>query len=127
LTDGPYYLGVYLIGAYQETLGDLHNLLGDTTAVHITLDGEGQWLVDELVEGDSVADVLSYVQYEPARLLEGIRREAERAVLRGRLSIAESSQFLSLYRSGMQGYTYLEGEDKDGVQVSSQTNGNREP
>jgi arginine decarboxylase len=115
LTGEPYYLGVFLVGAYQETLGDLHNLFGDTNAVHISVDEKGNWAVDALVEGDSVAEVLSYFQYEPAHLLEATRREAENAVRSGTLSIQESNQFLKLYRAGMQGYTYLESEQANGL------------
>jgi arginine decarboxylase len=110
LDDGPYYLGIFLCGAYQETLGDLHNLFGDTHAVHIVLDQDGQWSVDEYAEGDTVSEVLSYVGYEPAKLLTALRKEAERALRHRLLSVAEASQFVQLFRDGMRGYTYLEGE-----------------
>jgi arginine decarboxylase len=110
LHEEPYYLGIFLCGAYQETLGDLHNLFGDTHAVHITLDPEGDWTVDEYAEGDTVSEVLSYVGYEPSKMLTSLRKEAERALNKRRLTVAEASQFVQLFRDGMQGYTYLEGE-----------------
>jgi arginine decarboxylase len=115
VTNDPYYLGIFLCGAYQETLGDLHNLFGDTNAVHIMLDDDGGWIVDEYVEGDTVAEVLQYVGYEPSRLLVVTRKEAERAVRRGRLSVAQANQFLQLFRAGMYGYTYLEGDGETGI------------
>jgi arginine decarboxylase len=106
--DEPYYLAVLLAGAYQEILGDLHNLFGDTHAVHIALDEEGEWEIEQLVEGDTVRQVLGYVQFKPARLLESLRREAEKAVRRGVLTVRESRQLLRFYQNGLDGYTYLE-------------------
>ncbi len=107
----PYFVAAFLVGAYQETLGDLHNLFGDTHVVHIKLDDNGQWWIDELVEGDTVREVLSYVQYDVNRLAQSIRRECERAVRGNMMSVAESQALVRLYESGLSGYTYLERED----------------
>ena len=103
-----YYLAAFLVGAYQETLGDLHNLFGDTHVVHIRLDDNGKWWINHVVEGDAVREVLSYVQYEPERLRQEIRRECERAVRDNRLSVAESQALTKAYEGGLAGYTYLE-------------------
>ncbi len=104
----PYYLGVFLVGAYQETLGDLHNLFGDTHAVHISADGQGSWTIDEVVEGDTVKEVLEYVQFDVAQLKRSMRREIERAVTAGKLDAREGRSLQSFYDSGLEGYTYLE-------------------
>ncbi|MBX3356121.1 MAG: biosynthetic arginine decarboxylase [Phycisphaeraceae bacterium] len=106
-----YLLGAFLVGAYQETLGDLHNLFGDTHAAHVKLDEHGQWWIDEIIEGDSVREVLSYVQYDVNKLLAEIRRECERAVRTKQMSVAESAQLVRAYESGLAGYTYLEKRD----------------
>jgi len=106
-----YLLGAFLVGAYQETLGDLHNLFGDTHAAHVKLDEHGQWWIDEIIEGDSVREVLSYVQYDVNKLLAEIRRECERAVRMKQMSVAESAQLVRAYESGLAGYTYLESRD----------------
>ncbi|MBM4113600.1 MAG: biosynthetic arginine decarboxylase [Phycisphaerae bacterium] len=103
-----YLLGAFLVGAYQETLGDLHNLFGDTHAAHVKLDEHGEWWIDEIIEGDSVREVLSYVQYDVNKLLAEIRRECERAVRMKQMSVAESAQLVRAYESGLAGYTYLE-------------------
>jgi len=103
-----YYLGAFLVGAYQETLGDLHNLFGDTHVVHVRLDDNGQWWIDELVEGDSVREVLQYVQYDVSRLSAEIRRECEMAVRNTRMTVAESQALVRAYERGLAGYTYLE-------------------
>ncbi len=103
-----YTLAAFLVGAYQEILGDYHNLFGDTNAVHVALDEAGRWTVEEVVEGDTVREVLSYVQYEPDRLLGAVRRDVERAVRAGRLAVAEGRQLLRFVREGIEGYTYLE-------------------
>jgi arginine decarboxylase len=105
---GAYYLGVFLIGAYQEILGDLHNLLGDTNAVHVDLDEDGEMELSHVVEGDTVSEVLSYVQYEPRELVERFRREVEKAVKEKRISLEDSSLLLRFYIDGINGYTYLE-------------------
>jgi len=106
LNDDPYYLGVFLVGAYQETLGDLHNLFGDAHAVHIDFDGE-QWSVGEVVRGDSVREVLRYVQYDPDELSRDLERECERAVRAGTMSVPERRILVNFYEEGLSGYTYL--------------------
>ncbi|WP_419786973.1 biosynthetic arginine decarboxylase [Pseudodesulfovibrio sp.] len=103
-----YYLGAFLVGAYQETLGDLHNLLGDTNVVTIRIRENGQYdFVGEL-EGDSVEDILTYVEYEPKALLARFRETAENAVRQGRITPTERRETLTAYRNGLQGYTYFE-------------------
>ncbi len=104
----PYMLAIFLVGAYQEVLGDLHNLFGDTHAVHVSLDEQTGWRIDEIIEGDTVREVLSYVQYDVDDLRKAMRRETERAVRSGRMSIPESQNLLRFYESGLEGYTYLE-------------------
>ncbi|GJQ29017.1 MAG: biosynthetic arginine decarboxylase [Phycisphaerae bacterium] len=105
----PYYLGVFLLGAYQEILGDLHNLLGDTHAVHISLDDHGGWEIDEVIEGDTVEEVLAYVQYDVPDLKKAMRLDIEAACRQGRLTLAEGKSLLKYYDDGLEGYTYLEG------------------
>jgi len=102
-----YLIGVFLTGAYQEILGDLHNLFGDTHAVHVRMDGENYEL-EQIVEGESVADVLDYVQFNEKVLLDRMRRQLTHARAEGRLSTAESGAFLRFYKEGLAGYTYLE-------------------
>lgn len=104
----PYYLGGFLLGAYQEILGDLHNLFGDTNAVHVSLEDDGTPNVDTVIKGDTVTEVLNYVQYSAEKLTDRVRKDVERAVRQGRISVAESRQFLRFYESGLEGYTYLE-------------------
>ena len=104
----PYYIGVFLVGAYQETLGDLHNLFGDTNVVSVELDEDGGLAFSHEVQGDTVADVLSYVEYEPKEMIERFRKLAERAVRRGRITAAERRTIVESYTLGMQGYTYFE-------------------
>ena len=104
----PYYLGAFLLGAYQEILGDLHNLLGDTNAVHVSLDDDGQVNVDTVIKGDTVREVLHYVQYSADELLSLMRKDVERAVRAGQMSIQESRELMRFYESGLDGYTYLE-------------------
>jgi len=101
-------LGMFLAGAYQEVLGDLHNLFGDTHAVHVSLDENGRWRIDEIVEGDTVREVLGYVQYDPDRLRRVMRKQIERAVHAGRLEVAEGLSLQRFYENGLEGYTYLE-------------------
>ncbi len=103
-----YYLGAFLVGAYQETLGDLHNLFGDTHVVHLRFDENGRWWIEQVVEGDTVREVLSYVQYDTHYLRQRIRRECERAVASGRMTVAESRTLMRTYDAGLSGYTYLE-------------------
>lgn len=103
----PYNIGVFLVGAYQETLGDLHNLLGDTNVVGIHLEN-GRPVYSHEIEGDSVADVLTYVEYDPKDLIANFRKFAENAVARGDITPSERRHALEVYRSGLNGYTYYE-------------------
>jgi arginine decarboxylase len=103
----PYYLGIFLVGAYQEILGDLHNLFGDTNTVHVSLGADGSYYIEEVVAGDSVADVLRYVDYEPNELLRRLRANIETALRSGSLTLDESRQLISRFQSGMASYTYL--------------------
>ncbi|PZX18031.1 arginine decarboxylase [Breznakibacter xylanolyticus] len=102
-----YYIGVFLVGAYQEILGDLHNLFGDTNAVHVTVDKEG-YEIDQIIDGESVAEVLEYVQYNPKKLVRTVETWVTSSVKNGIISTEEGKEFLSNYRSGLYGYTYLE-------------------
>lgn len=104
-----YYLGVFLIGAYQEILGDMHNLFGDSNAVHVTLGDDGEYFVDHVVDGDTVQEVLQYVQYANEDLLVRMRRTAESAVRQKKISFMESAELLRRYEQGLKGYTYLRG------------------
>jgi arginine decarboxylase len=104
----PYYLGVFLIGAYQEILGDLHNLFGDTHAVHVSLDENGSVVLDALVKGDTVREVLDYVEFEFNSLVGKLRTDVELAVREGRLDYTEAGRLLQFYEDGLHGYTYLE-------------------
>jgi arginine decarboxylase len=104
----PYFLGAFLLGAYQEILGDLHNLFGDTNAVHVSLDEDGEVSLDGVVKGDTVREVLAYVQYSADDLLAKMRKDVERAVRLGKISLNESRQMLRFYEAGLEGYTYLE-------------------
>jgi arginine decarboxylase len=104
----PYYLGAFLLGAYQEILGDLHNLFGDTNAVHVSLDDDGEANLDTVIKGDTVREVLAYVQYSADELLARMRKDVEKAVRAGRISLNESRQLLRFYETGLEGYTYLE-------------------
>jgi arginine decarboxylase len=104
----PYYLAVFLTGAYQETLGDLHNLFGDTHAAHVVLDEDGQWYLDEVVEGDTVREVLKYVQFDPDTMRRKLRREIEGAVATKQLTLEEAVSMRRFLDQGLDGYTYLE-------------------
>ena len=104
----PYYLGVFLIGAYQEILGDLHNLLGDTNTVHVSIDEDGEPIIEDVIKGDTVAEVLRYVQYDPSLLMSDVRRGVEEAVRGNRVTIEESTQYMQIFEGGLAGYTYLE-------------------
>jgi len=103
-----YFLAAFLVGAYQEILGDLHNLLGDTNAVHVTVDENGQPSIDEVIEGDTVREVLQYVQFSADELLRSMRKTVEKAVKESKISIDESRVLLRFYEQGLEGYTYLE-------------------
>ncbi|WP_088654799.1 biosynthetic arginine decarboxylase [Geofilum rhodophaeum] len=102
-----YYIGVFLVGAYQEILGDLHNLFGDTNAVHISVNKEG-YEIDQVIDGETVAEVLEYVQYNPKKLVRTVETWVTSSVKAGKISAEEGKEFLSNYRSGLYGYTYLE-------------------
>jgi arginine decarboxylase len=104
----PYFIGAFLLGAYQEILGDLHNLLGDTNAVHVSMEEDGTPNIDSVIKGDTVTEVLNYVQYSAEKLLDRMRKDVEKAVRQGRITAAESKQLLKFYETGLEGYTYLE-------------------
>jgi arginine decarboxylase len=103
-----YYLGIFLIGAYQEILGDLHNLFGNTNTVHVSLAAGGGYQIEHVVTGDTVTDVLKYVSYSRDDLVARVRRFAELAVRANRMSLEETRSMLRLYEEGLAGYTYLE-------------------
>lgn len=107
----PYYVGVFLVGAYQEILGDLHNLFGDTDAVHVRLAEDGRYDVEHVVEGDEVGDVLRYVQYDKGTLIEKVRRTIETAMREGRLNLEDSARLRRHYEAGLSEYTYLAAEE----------------
>ena len=107
-TGEPYYLGVFLVGAYQEILGDLHNLFGDTNTVHVSLDQEDDYRIEDVVNGDTVTDVLRYVRYNRDDLVARVRRAAEAALRAKRITLEESGTLLRRYEEGLSGYTYLE-------------------
>ena len=102
-----YYLGVFLIGAYQEILGDMHNLFGDTNAVHISVK-DGKYHIDQIIDGETVEEVLDYVQYNPKKLVRQLETWVTKSVKEGKISLEEGKEFLGTYRSGLYGYTYLE-------------------
>ncbi len=106
--NGSYILGTFLLGAYQEILGDLHNLLGDTNAVHVSLDEHNEVVLETVVQGDTVREVLKYVQYNAQSLLDEFRKDVELAVREQRIGYEESGRLLRFYEDGLQGYTYLE-------------------
>ena len=103
----PYYIGVFLVGAYQEILGDMHNLFGDTNAVHISV-YKDRYEIDQIIDGETVAEVLDYVQFNPKRLVRNVETWVTSSMKAGRISPEEGREFLSNYRSGLYGYTYLE-------------------
>jgi len=104
----PYILGAFLIGAYQEILGDLHNLFGDTNAVHVSLGENGEVILDAVIQGDTVREVLDYVQFNAKALLEEFRCDVEIALRDGKIGYEESGRLLRFYEDGLNGYTYLE-------------------
>lgn len=107
-----YYLGVFLVGAYQEILGNMHNLFGDTNAVHITVTNDN-YNIARVIEGETVAEVLDYVQYDAKRLQRRLETWVKRAETNGKISVSEGNEFLANYRSGLYGYTYLELNDDE--------------
>jgi arginine decarboxylase len=104
----PYYLGAFLLGAYQEILGDMHNLFGDTNAVHVVLDSKGDVVLETVIKGDTVREALEYVEFDVNALLRQMRTDVETAVRENRLDFQESGRLLRFYEEGLQGYTYLE-------------------
>lgn len=107
-----YYVGVFLVGAYQEILGNMHNLFGDTNAVHVTVANDG-YSIDRVIEGETVAEVLEYVQYDAKRLQRRLETWVKRAEINGKITLSEGNEFLANYRSGLYGYTYLELNDDE--------------
>ena len=103
-----YYLGTFLVGAYQETLGDLHNLLGDTNVVSVRIQEDGTYDFVRELDGDSVSDILAYVEYDPHRVLVGIRKSPERAVRQNRITPTQRYQLMQAFEDGLRGYTYFE-------------------
>jgi len=101
-----YYLGMFLNGAYQEIMGNLHNLFGDTNTVHIRLTPKG-YHIEHVVRGETVREVLSYVQYDPEDLLENIRNQAEHALQEGQITLQEAQLLLKNYEQSLSSYTYL--------------------
>jgi arginine decarboxylase len=106
--DERYYLAVFLVGAYQETLGDLHNLFGDTHVVHVRLHDEGGWWIEEIVKGDTANKVLEYMEYDVAELYPALARDCERAIRDGRMTLAQSQALKRFYERELDGYAYLE-------------------
>lgn len=103
----PYYLGVFLVGAYQEALGDLHNLYGDTNTVHVNVTGKNKYRIEKTVEGDRVRDVLSYVQYQKRDVMNSIRKSVEAAIENRKITIKESARIRGFLENILEGYTYL--------------------
>lgn len=103
----PYYIGVFLVGAYQEILGDLHNLFGDTHAVHVISNEDG-YKIKEVIDGETIADVLEYVQFEPKKLVRTMEKRVTASIKKGKITAKQGKEFLAIYRSGLYGYTYLE-------------------
>jgi len=104
----PYYLGAFLLGAYQEILGDMHNLFGDTNAVHVSMDDDGEVVLETVIKGDTVREVLDYVEFNVESLMRQLRSSVEVAVRESRINYEEAGRFLRFYEDGLQGYTYLE-------------------
>lgn len=105
--DDPYYVGVFLVGAYQEILGDLHNLFGDTNAVHVIVKDD-EYEIKQIIDGETVAEVLDYVQYDAKKLVRNMETWVTASVKAGSITATEGKEFLAIYRSGLYGYTYLE-------------------
>jgi arginine decarboxylase len=107
-TGEDYYLGAFLVGAYQEILGDLHNLFGDTNAVHVRMSDTDEVILEAVIKGDTVREVLDYVQFKSDALVTMLRKDVEAALREGRMGYEESGQLLRFYEEGLHGYTYLE-------------------
>ena len=103
-----YYLGIFLVGAYQETLGDLHNLFGDTNVVSVRMDEDGHYDLVREIHGDSVSDVLTYVEYDPKIMLTRFREIAENAIREGLITVTDRRDIMAAYDNGLRGYTYYE-------------------
>ncbi len=103
----PYYFAIFLVGAYQEILGDLHNLFGDTNAVHVNFESDGELTLTHVVEGDTMREVLSYVQYDAQDLLERLRVALEKSMSKGRITAEESAKVQRRFREALDDYTYL--------------------
>jgi arginine decarboxylase len=108
LDGSPYYLAAFLIGAYQEILGDLHNLFGDTNTVHVRLSEEGEEILETTIKGDTVSEVLNYVQFSHRELLSRLQTAVETAVQKNLIGHSEAGRILKFYESGLLSYTYLE-------------------
>jgi len=106
--EDDYYLGVFLVGAYQETLGDLHNLFGDTNIVSVRISRDGNFDFHKEIHGDSVADVLTYVEFDPKQMIVSFRETAEEAIHMGLISASERPEIMKAYDNGLRGYTYFE-------------------
>jgi arginine decarboxylase len=104
----PYHIGVFLVGAYQEILGDLHNLFGDTNTVHVGLSETGETILEAVIQGDTVREVLNYVQFSGNALLELFRKDAETALREGKVSYEDLGRMIRFFEDGLNGYTYLE-------------------
>jgi arginine decarboxylase len=107
-TGEPYLMGAFLIGAYQEILGDMHNLFGDTNAVHVNMDDDGEVVLETVIKGDTVREVLDYVEFNTDSLMRELRNSVEMAVRENRIGYEEAGRFLRFYEDGLHGYTYLE-------------------
>ncbi len=105
----PYYMGAFLIGAYQEILGDLHNLFGDTNTIHVEVDEHGEVILQTMIKGETVNEVLDYVQFNGRELIDRLQSAVEIAVREGRIDNAEAGRLIKFYEDGLNGYTYLEG------------------
>jgi arginine decarboxylase len=103
-----YILGVFLVGAYQEILGDLHNLFGDTNAVHVSTDVDGEVVLEAVIKGDTVREVLDYVEFDADALVRQLRTDVETAVRESRVDYEQAGRLLRFYEEGLRGYTYLE-------------------
>ena len=118
LDDQPYYLGAFLVGAYQEILGDMHNLFGDTNAVHVNMDDNNDVVVEAVIKGDTVSEVLEYVEFDSRVLLRQMRTAVEQAIRENRIDDRQAGRLLRFYEAGLQGYTYLE-EEAPGRETSN--------
>ena len=105
--DSPYFVGIFLVGAYQEILGDLHNLFGDTNMVHVSILPDGNYLIDKIIVGETVSEVLDYVAYSKKELVTLLRKQMENCIQQGLLTIPDSTRLLKIYEHGMESYTYL--------------------